>query len=243
MRTTTTFAIFAAASLGLGAIGFAIIAEAAAPPAKASDNAKAQDRPAAKTEINDLYTLETCPVSGSKLGSMGAPVVKVYDGREFRFCCEGCVPKFEAEKAKYIAAVDEKMIEQQLPYYPLDVCLNSGEPLVEDGEDIGVNVIHNNRLLRFCCRSCYRAFAKDPAEGIAMLDKAIIEKQRPGYPLTECVVGEAELGSMGEPAEVIVGNRLIRYCCIGCHNGMKKEPAKFLAILDAAWAKARSSAD
>ncbi len=35
------------------------------------------------------YTLDTCPVSGEKLGSMGDPSVKMYDGREVRFCGGG----------------------------------------------------------------------------------------------------------------------------------------------------------
>ena len=32
----------------------------------------------------DLYTLDTCAVSGGKLGGMGDPVIKEYDGREIR---------------------------------------------------------------------------------------------------------------------------------------------------------------
>lgn len=54
------------------------------------------------------YPLDTCIVSGEKLGSMGAPIVKVYDGREVRFCCSGCVKRFEADKAAYLAKIDAK---------------------------------------------------------------------------------------------------------------------------------------
>ena len=35
----------------------------------------------------DLYTLATFPISGKTLGSMGDAIVKQYDGREVRFCC------------------------------------------------------------------------------------------------------------------------------------------------------------
>ena len=48
----------------------------------------------------DPYPLGTCPVTGEKLGAMGSPIVKVYDGREIRFCCGGCPAKFEADKAE-----------------------------------------------------------------------------------------------------------------------------------------------
>jgi len=54
------------------------------------------------------YPLDFCIVSGEKLGSMGAPIVKVYDGREVRFCCSGCVKRFEADKTGYLAKIDEK---------------------------------------------------------------------------------------------------------------------------------------
>ncbi|HSP42915.1 MAG TPA: hypothetical protein VLO11_08595, partial [Luteolibacter sp.] len=41
------------------------------------------------------YPLETCLVSGEKLGSMGEPVVIQHEGREIKFCCDSCVPKFK----------------------------------------------------------------------------------------------------------------------------------------------------
>ncbi len=43
------------------------------------------------------YTLETCAVSGEKLGGMGDAVVKEYKGQEVKFCCGGCVKKFEKD--------------------------------------------------------------------------------------------------------------------------------------------------
>ena len=48
------------------------------------------------------YPLETCLVSGEKLGSMGDPVVIVHEGQEIKFCCDSCVPKFEKDPAKYL---------------------------------------------------------------------------------------------------------------------------------------------
>jgi YHS domain-containing protein len=48
------------------------------------------------------YPLETCLVSGEKLGSMGEPVVIQHEGREIKFCCDSCVPKFKKEPAKYL---------------------------------------------------------------------------------------------------------------------------------------------
>lgn len=48
------------------------------------------------------YPLDTCLVTGSKLGSMGDPIVKVYGDREIKFCCRPCVATFEANREKYL---------------------------------------------------------------------------------------------------------------------------------------------
>ncbi len=48
------------------------------------------------------YPLTVCVVSGEDLGSMGAPVVLDHNGTTVKFCCDHCVPKFQAEPAKYL---------------------------------------------------------------------------------------------------------------------------------------------
>lgn len=52
------------------------------------------------------YPLETCPVSGMKLGSMGDPVDHVYDNRLVRFCCAGCIPEFKKDPETYMEKLD-----------------------------------------------------------------------------------------------------------------------------------------
>lgn len=53
------------------------------------------------------YPLQTCIVSGEKLGEMGEPVVFVKDGQEIKLCCKNCQPKFDAEPAKYLTKLSE----------------------------------------------------------------------------------------------------------------------------------------
>lgn len=193
-------------------------------------------QPAAVVPMSELYTLDTCIVSGQKLDSKGDPVVRTFDGREVRFCCAGCVKTFEADKAGYLAKIDAKVKREQSRMYPTVMCVLSGEHLTDRGPI--VDYVHNNRLVRFCCRGCVRGFRRDPAKTLAALDQEIMETQRPIYPLTKCVVAGSDLGSMGEPAEIIAGNRLVRFCCSGCEGAFRKDPAKHLAILDAAWKRA-----
>ncbi len=53
------------------------------------------------------YPLDVCVVSGEKLGSMGEPHVITHDGVEVKFCCDNCVPKFNADPATYIAKIKD----------------------------------------------------------------------------------------------------------------------------------------
>jgi hypothetical protein len=51
----------------------------------------------AETAKAKPYTLDTCATSGEKLGGMGDSVVRVYNGQEVKFCCSGCIKKFEKD--------------------------------------------------------------------------------------------------------------------------------------------------
>jgi YHS domain-containing protein len=180
------------------------------------------------------YPLDTCPVSGMGLGTMGAPVILVHEGREVRFCCKDCVAPFQAEPARYLAQVDQKLIERQLPHYALKTCPVSDESLDAMGEP--VNIVYDNRLVRFCCNMCVRKFRQAPAEYIAKLDAAILAQQKAGYPLATCMVSGQKLGGMGEPLDYIVADHLVRFCCAGCLGAFYRNPAEYLAKLDKAWA-------
>jgi YHS domain-containing protein len=183
-----------------------------------------------KTKQGDIYTLKTCPVSGEKLGSMGDPVVKKYDGREVRLCCEGCVAKFEENKAEYWKKIDAAMIKQQKARYPLKTCVVSGQELGSMGEP--VDKVYKNQLVRFCCAGCPKTFEKDPAKYTKKIDAAVVEKQKDDYPLETCLVSGQKLGSMGDPVEYVAGDRLVRFCCKGCVKQFEKDPQKYLSKLD-----------
>lgn len=191
--------------------------------------------PDAAATWSDPYPIDTCPVSGQKLGSMGDPIVKKYDGREVRFCCGGCIDTFEADLAASWKKVDEAIVKDQVRYYPMQTCVVSGEPLVEGGEDIATNLVYGNRLVRLCCKMCEREFKADPKKFISKLDKATADAQRKDYPLDTCIVAGGKLGSMGEPTEIVVAGRLMRFCCASCEPKVKADPAKYLALIDKAW--------
>lgn len=150
--------------------------------------------------------------------------------------------------------------------YPLTTCIVSDEPLGDEPVDYVHKVAGQpDRLVRFCCDGCIEDFKAEPAKFLAKLDAAVkgtpiapaaaakpdashaatIAEQKANYPLTVCAVSSEALGSMGEPFDYVhqeagQPDRLVRMCCSGCLKKFKKEPAKYLARIDAA-AKAKGN--
>lgn len=169
----------------------------------------------------ETYPLSTCAVAGKTLGSMGAPVIHIHEGRQVKFCCKGCLPSFKKDPAKYLAKVDERIIAQQKAGYPTDKCLFSDEPLGDKSK----NVVVNNRLVRVCCGGCARKLKKNPTPTLKKLDEMIVASQSKDYPTTKCVISGEDLGSMGKPKDIIVANTLVKVCCKGCLKKVTDNPA------------------
>ena len=76
-----------------------------------------------------------------------------------------------------------------------------------------------------------------------------LAKAKAAYPLTTCVVSGEPLtdGDMGPPVDYVYKeegkpDRLVRFCCNMCVKKFKKDPAKYLKVLDdAAAAKVKPS--
>jgi YHS domain-containing protein len=51
------------------------------------------------------YPLDICLVSGEKF-TMGPPFTFVYEGREIKMCCDGCLDDFQKTPAKYLTIWD-----------------------------------------------------------------------------------------------------------------------------------------
>lgn len=64
--------------------------------------------PAGDTAAAKPYPLDVCIVSGEKLGTMGEPIVTVYQGQQIKFCCKSCKPDFEKEPAKFLSKLASK---------------------------------------------------------------------------------------------------------------------------------------
>ena len=180
--------------------------------------------------VGDPYPLKVDPL-GDSLMDVDKPIVIVHESRELRFASEENLKKFKANPDKYLAAVDKRIIAQQKPTYPLATCVVSGQKLGNMGEP--VDVVIGNRLVRFCCGGCKNALMKNPAKYFTKIDAAVIKAQADDYPMDTCVVSGEGLDEMGKPVDYVIGTRLVRFCCKGCVKMFEKNPAKYLAKIDA----------
>ncbi len=99
-----------------------------------------------KSGSSDTLKSKTCPVSGEALdGAEGDPVTYTYLGKEYTFCCAGCVKKFKAEPMNYIK--DEL------------TCPVMGEAASKD-----VNTVVDGVKYYFCCSGCISKFEKNPGK-------------------------------------------------------------------------------
>jgi multidrug efflux pump subunit AcrA (membrane-fusion protein) len=62
---------------------------------------------------------KTCPVKGTRLGSMGVPVKVVLDGKPVFLCCSGCEDEARADPGKTLARVEEGKAKARPPAAPV----------------------------------------------------------------------------------------------------------------------------
>jgi YHS domain-containing protein len=74
--------------------------------------------------------------------------------------------------------------------------------------------------------------------GIALAETpaAPVAPAKPAYPLTTCVVSGETLGEHGKPVVIEENGKEVQFCCKGCVKDFKKDPAKYMSKLDAAYA-------
>lgn len=198
--------------------------------------------------VGEAYPLSTCPISGRALGENAVVVVlsempdASMNGREVRFCCNGCRARFEQDAKAQLAKLDEAIIKDQLKVYPAGNCIVMTDDELADPRGPEAmedkNVIIGNRLYRLCCKACIRKVKKDPKTFGANLDKMVMTEQAKDYPLEVCVITGRPMSA--KPVEFVVANRLIRTCCGGCANKVRANPSAAIMQVDNARAAKKS---
>jgi hypothetical protein len=197
-------------------------------PAKPADKSAPT---AAAPMIGDPYPFDTCATSGRPVDVKGTPTTRLFDGRELRFCCDGCPAPFEREPAVRFAKLDAKIIKDQAPLYPLTTSVVTGADLPAQPYEF----VYGNRLVRLGAESEKAEFMKDPAKALAALNAAAIAKQSPTYALKVCAVSEEAIDTgEKETYTMVIAGRMVKLCCKGCAKQVAKDPAKVIAMVDKA---------
>jgi len=154
-----------------------------------------------------MMVQQICPVSGEKLGSMGAPV-KIQVGDETAYlCCEGC-------KTGEISAAHWQTIQANIATAQ-GTCPVMGKPVDAKSESLVVD----GRRVFICCPPCGPKIQADPATWFAKIDANRMSSVADQLQIAAqkiCPVTGEELGSMGQPVKVMVGDEMAFLCCAGC---------------------------
>ncbi len=175
--------------------------------------------------VGDPYPLAHCAIVPDVLLDETAEMVDL-EGRELRVCCSDCVDRVLANSFGATSEVDVRLVQQQLPIYPLDTCIVDDKPLFGLGTN---NYIFRNRLFRLCSSKCQVKLEQEPAKYFGKLDYAVIEKQKADYPLETCVVSGKPLGA--DSVDHVVANQLVRLSGFDQLEQFGQTPGKYLAII------------
>jgi len=180
-----------------------------------------------------VFPLMECPVSGLQLSVLRDAPARTYADREVRFCSSRHVAAFEKDLEKNLAQLDAKIVEHQAKLYLLEECVVCGKALDEhDDGVVPIDHVHKNRLVRLHSGSCLQAFEREPEVYLRKLDEAVIADQLPEYPIDICIISGDKLGHAGDPINVVVGSRLVRFCRRDCVKQFLRNPARVFSVLD-----------
>ena len=177
------------------------------------------EQQATKSNLTDHDRLQIavqkiCPVSGGELGSMGEPI-KVKVGEQVAYlCCKGCQGK--KLNANHWTTIQQRIAAAQ------GIC-----PIMEKPVDATMkSTVVNGQQVFVCCPPCIPKIEADAQGSLAKVNSyytTFIAKERQAASdkihasaQAICPVTGKELGSMGEPVKVKVGEEVAFLCCKGC---------------------------
>ena len=116
------------------------------------------------------YPMDTCPVTGEPLGSMGEPVDVLLGHRLVKLCCGGCEGQAADDPGAAIEKLDAAATAEQGRGYAAETCPVAGMKLGSMGEP--VDFVFAGELVRFCCGGCPPKFLANPAKYLEKLGAA-----------------------------------------------------------------------
>ena len=124
------------------------------------------------------YPLDYCVVSNEKLGSMGKPVVFIFENQEIKLCCKECRKDFDADPKKFLEKINNPSKESK-PSTP------ASSPN-QDGVVVQLTV--DGLVCNFCASNITKTFNKLPEVSevyVNLAAKAVLLKLKDGQKLPE----------------------------------------------------------
>lgn len=124
------------------------------------------------------YPLDRCIVSDEKLGSMGEPVVFVYQDQEIKLCCKACRKDFDAEPQKYLEKIKNNGADAK-------------KAATSEGQSSGGTVVRltvDGLVCNFCASNITKTFSKLPeisAVYVNLAAKTVLLELKAGQKLPE----------------------------------------------------------
>ena len=124
------------------------------------------------------YPLDTCIVSDEKLGTMGKPVVFVFENQEIKLCCKACRKDFDADPKKFLEKIKNGGKE-------------SKKSSTSEGQASGGTVVKltvDGLVCNFCASNITKTFSKLPeiaAVYVNLAAKTVLLELKVGQKLPE----------------------------------------------------------
>lgn len=176
------------------------------------------------------YPFTTCLACNKMLPVK--PVEYIKSGRLFRLDVVACQAAVDANLAAYTKKIEDAVIVQQKPTYPLLTSALSGKTL----GPTTIEKVFGTRLIRLAEPTEVPIFDADPTVTITKLNKAYIDAQLPTYPYKKDPVNKEDLATFTAagktPVKYLWGNKLILFTSSTSATEFEKTPEVYLAALE-----------
>jgi YHS domain-containing protein len=158
----------------------------------------------------------TCPMSG---GAAKQDHAVDFQGKKVYFCCEKCPEAFKKDPAKVAAKVYLQLLETKQ-------AIQVACPL--SGHDIDGTVVCTigNAKVQVCCEDCQSKIKDASAD-----EKIALAFGKPDKAYTLQAVCPVSGKDIKTSVSVEHEGKKVYFCCPGCPDAFKKDPAKFVEKL------------
>ena len=196
-------------------------------------------------DTGQMKLVATDPVCGMQVDPATARGVAQYQGDTYSFCSPGCMSRFVADPAKFLAdgykPATPGAAVQIAPARAMQKDPVCGMSV--DTAKAAASVSHDGKVYHFCSRGCSEKFKADPAKYVSSAYKPAGMQNaggqnmvqlggvaaKPGAKLERDPVCGMNVDPAKAKATVAHEGTIHYFCCQGCADKFKADPKKYLS--------------